>query len=156
MNKKTPANNIAQNKKARFEYHIEETFEAGLILEGWEVKSLRAGKTQLTDSYITIRKNEAWWIGGHILPLTSASTHVKADPQRTRKLLLNRKELNKLIGLIERQGYTLIPINLHWKQSRAKMDIGLAKGKKLHDKRSAIKERDWARDKQRLLKQNRT
>lgn len=152
MTKKPPANRIADNRKARFEYAIEETFEAGLVLEGWEVKSLRAGKVQLAESYIIIKRGEAFWLGGLITPLLSASTHIQPDAQRTRKLLLHKKELNKLIGAVERKGYTVVPLNLHWQRGRVKMELALAKGKKLHDKRASQKEKDWQRDKQRLLK----
>ena len=152
MSKKAPSNSIALNKKARHEYTIEETFEAGLVLEGWEVKSLRAGKIQLTESYIIIKKGEAWWLGGLITPLLAASTHISPDNRRTRKLLLHKKELNKLIGSVERKGYTVVPLNLHWQRGRAKMEIGLAKGKKLHDKRAASKEKDWQREKLRIMK----
>ncbi|HEY9051611.1 MAG TPA: SsrA-binding protein SmpB [Gammaproteobacteria bacterium] len=143
---------IALNKKARHDYTIEEKFEAGMVLEGWEVKSLRAGRVQMTESYILIKEGEVWWFGGLITPLLSASTHVHPDPIRTRKLLLNQKEIAKLIGSVERKGYTLIPLAMYWKKGRAKLEIGLAKGKKEHDKRATEKDRDWARDKQRILK----
>jgi SsrA-binding protein len=143
---------IALNKKARHEYSVEERFEAGLVLEGWEVKSLRAGKAQITESYAIIRNGEAFLLGAHISPLQSASTHVHPDPTRTRKLLLNRNELDKLIGAVERRGYALIPLALYWKRGRAKLELGLAKGKKAHDKRAAERERDWQREKERLLK----
>lgn len=143
---------IALNKKARHDFHIEERFEAGLALEGWEVKSLRAGKTQLVDSYVIIKDGEAWLLGCLITPLLAASTHIHPDPTRTRKLLLHREELNKLIGAVERKGYTLIPLTMYWKQGRAKLEIGLAKGKKEHDKRATEKERDWQREKQRILR----
>lgn len=143
---------IAQNRKARHEYHIEEKIEAGLVLQGWEVKSLRAGRAQLQESYVYIKKAEAWLFGAHITPLPSASTHIKTDATRTRKLLLNHGELKKLIGATERRGYTLVPLSLYWKNGRAKLAIGLAKGKQSHDKRAAEKARDWARDKQRILK----
>jgi SsrA-binding protein len=144
---------IALNKKASHEYHIEQRYEAGLALEGWEVKSLRAGRVQLVESYVRILKGEAFLIGAHISPLPTASTHIHPDPLRTRKLLLNRSELNRLIGLTERAGYTLVPIALYWKRGRAKIEIGLGKGKKLHDKRASEKDRDWAREKERLFKQ---
>ena len=143
---------IALNKKARFEFFIEERIEAGLVLEGWEVKSLREGRAQITESYVLIRENEAWLFGSLITPLLSASSHVSPDPQRTRKLLLHRKELDRLIGLVERRGYTLVPLELYWNRGRAKLAIGLAKGKKQHDKRAAVKERDWQRQKERALK----
>ena len=145
-------NTIALNKKARHDYFIEEKFEAGLALEGWEVKSLRAGRVQIQDSYILLKDNEAYLFGALITPLPTASTHIHPDPQRNRKLLLHRQELNKLIGAVERKGYTLIPTALYWKQGRAKAEISLAKGKQSHDKRATIKERDWQRQKQRLLK----
>lgn len=148
----TDNKSITINKKARFEYEIEDQFEAGLVLEGWEVKSLREGKVQLVDSYILIKNNEAWLIGALITPLGTVSTHIKPDPQRTRKLLLNRAELNKLIGLVERKGYTLIPLSLYWKSNRVKINIAVARGKKLHDKRESEKTRDWNREKQRLKK----
>lgn len=152
---KDPSDNtIAVNRKARHEYAFEEHFEAGLVLEGWEVKSLRAGRVQLAESYVLLRDGEAWWFGGHITPLTSASTHVKADPTRTRKLLLNKRELSKLYGAVERKGYTLIPVRLYWNRHRVKLDIALAKGKKQHDKRATEKERDWNRQKQRIMKSN--
>jgi SsrA-binding protein len=143
---------IALNKKARHDYHIDATFEAGLVLAGWEVKSLRAGKGQLTDSYVLLKNSEAWLIGAHIMPLTSASTHVIADPTRTRKLLLNARELDKLIGAVQQKGYTCIPLNLHWKGSHVKCEIALAKGKKDFDKRETEKERDWNREKQRMVR----
>ncbi|WP_006787203.1 SsrA-binding protein SmpB [Thiorhodospira sibirica] len=154
MNKKTKntGSTIALNKKARHDFFIEERFEAGLSLHGWEVKSLRAGRVQLTESYVLVKQAEAWLFGAHITPLPTASTHIHPDPTRTRKLLLHRSELNKLIGLVERKGYTLAPLALYWKQGRAKLEIGLAKGKKEFDKRAVVKERDWDREKQRLLK----
>ncbi len=143
---------IAENRRARFEYTIEDTFEAGLVLEGWEVKSLRAGKVQLVDSYVIIKHGEVWLLGAHITPLPTASTHIHPDPTRTRKLLLHKDEIARLTGAVERKGYTLVPLKLYWKRGRAKLLIGLARGKKAHDKRAAIKERDWQREKQRLLK----
>lgn len=149
---KQSPNTIAVNKKARFDYFIEDTYEAGLVLEGWEVKSLRSGKAQLTESYVHVRNGEAWIIGMHISPLSTASTHVTPDPTRTRKLLLNRREIDHLTGLVERRGYTLVALELYWKAGRAKLRIGLAKGKKQHDKRTAEKDRDWARDKARVMK----
>jgi SsrA-binding protein len=143
---------IALNKKARHEYFIEDRYEAGLALEGWEVKSLRAGRVQLSESYVLIKDGEAWLFGAHISPLPTASTHIHPDPVRTRKLLLHREELNKLIGQVERRGYTLAPLALYWKHGRAKLEIGLAKGKKEHDKRAVARERDWQREKERALK----
>lgn len=143
---------IAQNKKARFDYFIEDTVEAGLQLEGWEVKSLRAGRAQLTEAYVHVRHGEAFLLGAHFSPLVSASTHVNTDPTRTRKLLLHRGELDRLIGLVERKGYALVPLNLHWTRGRVKLDVGLAKGKKQHDKRETKKNRDWERQKARIMK----
>lgn len=143
---------IALNKKARFDYEIEAQYEAGLVLQGWEVKSLRAGKVQLVDSYVLLKNNEAWLLGSLITPLGTVSTHITPDPRRTRKLLLNRSELNKLIGLVERKGYALIPLALYWKNNRVKMSIALARGKKLYDKRQTERDRDWQREKQRLSK----
>lgn len=149
---KTPANVIAVNRRARHDYFIEETYEAGLVLEGWEVKSLRAGRASLAESYVLIKDGEAWLFGAHISPLPTVSTHYVADPLRTRKLLLHRREIDRLTGAVERRGYTLVPLSLYWKHGRVKLEIGLAKGKKLHDKRAAQKERDWRREQQRILK----
>lgn len=143
---------IALNKRAGHEYFIEDRFEAGLALNGWEVKSMREGRVQLNEAYVLVKNGEAWVFGMHISPLSSASTHVDPDAIRTRKLLLHRQELNKLIGFVERRGYTLIPLALYWKKGLAKLEIGLAKGKKLHDKRASEKDRDWQREKQRLFK----
>lgn len=143
---------IAQNKKARHDYAISETLEAGLVLEGWEVKSLRDKRVNITDTYVMIQHNEAWLIGANITPLQTASTHINPAPMRARKLLLHRDELDKLIGFVERKGYTLVPMSLYWKKGRAKLQVGLGKGKKLHDKRADLKERDWKRDQERLLK----
>jgi len=143
---------IAQNRKARFEFFIEETFEAGLELQGWEVKSLRAGKAQLTEAYVVLRDNQAWLLGAHITPLLSASTHVETDPTRTRRLLLHRSEIDRLTGLVERRGYTLVPLELYWSNGRAKLAVGLARGKKQHDKRAAEKERDWQIERARVLR----
>jgi SsrA-binding protein len=143
---------IAENRKARFDYFIEQRYEAGLALAGWEVKAMRAGRAQLKEAYVYLRGGEAFLIGAHISPLSSASSHVAADPVRTRKLLLHRSELQHLIGAVERRGYTLVPLELYWKAGRAKLDVGLAKGKKQHDKRAVQKERDWQREKARLLK----
>lgn len=148
----TPNRQIAQNKKARHDYFIEESIEAGLQLHGWEVKSLRAGRAQITEGYVHLKDGEAWLIGARISPLLSASTHVDADPTRTRKLLLNRRELDRLVGLVERKGYALVPLNLHWTRGRVKLDLGLAKGKKQHDKRQSSKDRDWERQKARVMK----
>ena len=143
---------IAENRKARHDYFIEENLEAGLALQGWEVKSLREGRANLTEGYAVIRGGEAWLVGANFAPLTSASTHVTADPVRSRKLLLKRRELDRLIGAVEREGYTLVPLSLYWKKGRAKLALGLAKGKKQHDKRADSKERDWERQRQRLLR----
>lgn len=143
---------IAQNKKARHDFFIEDAYEAGMALEGWEVKAMRAGRAQLKEAYVSIRNGEAWLLGAHISPLSSASTHVNADPTRTRKLLLHRRELDNLIGLVERKGYTLVPLKLYWKAGRAKLEVGLAQGKKQHDKRAADRDRDWKRQKERILK----
>ncbi len=144
---------IALNKKAGHDYFIEERFEAGIALEGWEVKSLRAGRLQLKESYVVIKSGEAFLLGAHISALAAASTHVHPDPTRTRKLLLHRNELSRLIGAVERRGYTLVPTAMYWKRGRAKLEIGLAKGKKLYDKRATEKDRDWQRSKQRILKE---
>ncbi len=135
---------IAQNKKARFDYFIEERLEAGLALQGWEVKSMRAGKAQLTDAFVILREGEAWLLGSHIAPLNTTSTHVVADPKRIRKLLLNRREIDRLTGLVA--------LELYWSKNRAKLAIGLAKGKKQHDKRDTEKDRDWERDRARVMK----
>ena len=145
---------IVLNKKAKHEFFIEERYEAGISLEGWEVKSLRAGRVQLGESYVTLKDTEAFLFGCHITALPTASTHIKPDPIRTRKLLLHRRELDKLIGHVVRKGYTLVPLAMYWKQGRVKLEIGLAKGKKLHDKRADDKARDWQRDRQRILKQS--
>ena len=150
--KPTAPRPIAENRKARFDYFIEERYEAGLVLEGWEVKSLRAGKAQITEAYVFLRRGEAFMMGAHITPLITASTHVHPEPTRTRKLLLNQRELAHLLGSVEREGYTLVPLELYWKGGRAKLQIGLAKGKKQHDKRSVEKDRDWKRDKARALR----
>lgn len=143
---------IAENRKARHEFFIEENFEAGLALEGWEVKALRAGRANLTEAYAILKDGEAFLIGAHISPLNAASTHIKPDPTRTRKLLLNRRELDRLVGAVERRGYTLVPLSLYWQRGRAKLGLGLAKGKKQHDKRAADKDRDWQRQKARIMK----
>lgn len=143
---------IALNRKARHDFFIEQTFEAGLALEGWEIKSIRAGRINLGDSYVIIHQGEAWLHGCHISPLISASTHVKPNPTRNRKLLLHRYELDKLIGNVERKGYALACTALYWSRGRAKAEIGLAKGKKQHDKRETEKNRDWSRAKQRIMR----
>ena len=143
---------IALNKKARHDYTLTDRIEAGIALEGWEVKSLRANNVQMADSYILLKGNEAFLFGCLITPLPTASTHIKPDPRRTRKLLLHRSEIDRLIGAVDRKGFSLIPTAMYWKRGRAKLEIALAKGKKEHDKRSDLKERDWKRDKQRIMK----
>ncbi len=144
---------IVENRKAFHDYFIEERFEAGLVLEGWEVKSIRAGRVNLQEAYVVLNRGEPFIIGMHVSALPTASTHFVPDPTRSRKLLLNAGEIDELIGKVERAGYTLVPINLHYTKGRVKLDIGLAKGKKQHDKREAEKEKDWQREKQRLLRQ---
>ena len=143
---------ITENRRARFDYQIEENLEAGLSLMGWEVKSLRDGRVQLNDTYVMIRNGEAWLVACQITPLLSASTHVDTNPTRARKLLLHRRELNKLIGMVERKGYTLVPLAMYWKNGKVKLDVGLGKGKKDYDKRATEKARDWSRDKQRIMR----
>jgi SsrA-binding protein len=143
---------IAENKKAFHDYFIEERYEAGLVLEGWEVKSIRAGRVQLKEAYVIIKNGEMWLIGCHMSPLTTASTHIHPDPVRTRKLLLHAREIGKLIGKVERAGYALVPLNLHFAKGRVKLEIGLAKGKKQYDKRESEKERDWVREKARIIR----
>lgn len=143
---------IVENRKAFHDYFIEERLEAGIVLHGWEAKAVRAGRAQLKESYVVVKNDEVFLLGAHISPLTAASTHVVADPVRTRKLLLHAGEISKLIGKVDRAGYTLVPINLHYKGGRIKLEIGLAKGKKQYDKREAEKNRDWQREQQRLLK----
>lgn len=154
MTTKQNSSTIVVNRKARFEYFIEDEYEAGLVLEGWEIKSLRAGKINLSDAHINIKQGEAWLWGAQINPLPTASTHTNPDPRRTRKLLLNRRELSQLIGSVERQGYTLIPLSLYWKRNNVKLGLALAKGKKAHDKRDSIKDRDWQRDRARIMKKS--
>jgi SsrA-binding protein len=153
MTKNAPQNNtIAQNKKARFDFELEEKFEAGIMLQGWEVKSLRAGKAQITDCYVLLKNGEAWLIGAQITPLQTVSTHYVTDPTRTRKLLLKQRELNKLIGATQQKGYTCVALGVYWKGHLVKVEIALAKGKQLHDKRQTEKERDWNREKQRVVR----
>jgi SsrA-binding protein len=144
--------NIAQNKKASHDYFIEERFEAGLVLEGWEVKAIRSGRAQISEAHVIVKQGEVWLLGMHITPLISASTHVKPDATRTRKLLLHRAQINKLIGKVERAGFTLVPLDLHFLRGRIKLAIGLAKGKKQFDKRADLKDREWKREQGRLLK----
>ncbi len=152
MQHQTTLMSIIANKKAFHDYFIEEKFEAGIVLEGWEVKAIRAGRANIKESYVLIRSGELFLFGMHISPLLDASSHVHPEPIRTRKLLLHAKQINKLIGQVERAGYTLLPIDLHYTRGRIKAEIGLAKGKKQHDKREAEKERDWDREKQRLMR----
>ena len=144
---------IVENRKAFHDYFVEERFEAGLVLEGWEVKSIRAGRVNLQEAYVVLNRGEPFIIGMHVSALPTASTHIVPDPTRSRKLLLNAGEIDELIGKVERAGYTLVPINLHYSKGRVKLEIGLAKGKKQHDKREAEKEKDWQREKQRLMRQ---
>jgi len=151
-NKKSGGKTIALNKKASHDYFIDERFEAGISLLGWEVKSLRAGKVQIVESYILLKNSEAYLFGALITPLMTASTHVKTEPQRTRKLLLHRHELNRLIGAVERKGLTLVPTALYWKNGKVKLELGIARGKKAHDKRSTEKDRDWQKQKAQLLR----
>lgn len=146
---------IAVNKRARFEYHIDERIEAGIALEGWEVKSLRAGKAQFADSYVLLKDNEAFLFGCHIEPLPTVSEHDKADPTRTRKLLMHRQEIDRLVGLVERKGFALIPTAMYFSRGRVKVEIGVARGKRQHDKRKAIKDREWKRQKERVMKYTR-
>ena len=147
-----PSATIAVNRKARHDFSIEERLEAGIVLEGWEVKALRAGRVQLKESYVLLKDGEAWLFGAHISPLPSASTHVQPDPTRTRKLLLHRGEIARLTGAAERRGYTVVPLAMYWRRGKAKVEIALARGRKRHDKRAAARERDWQREKARLLK----
>jgi len=147
------ARQIAVNRRARHDYFIEEHYEAGLVLQGWEVKSLREGRAQVAESYVKVLGEEAFLIGAHFTPPSGASTHIHPDPTRTRKLLLHADQLRKLVGKVQRAGYTLVPLDLHWTRGRAKLEVGLAKGKKQHDKRADIKTREWKREKGRLLRQ---
>ena len=149
---KTPSNNIAQNKRARHDYFLEEKIEAGIALQGWEVKSARMGKVQLTDTHVFFKNGEAWLLNAQISPLHTASTHFVTSPNRDRKLLLNRKEINKLIGAAEQKGYTIVCTSMYWKQHLIKVEIALAKGKQKHDKRDTEKQRDWDRQKQRIMR----
>jgi SsrA-binding protein len=142
---------IVENRKAFHDYFVEERYEAGLVLEGWEVKAIRAGRAQIGDAYVIVDKGALWLIGAHISPLLAASTHVKADPMRTRKLLMNAEEIRRLIGKVEQRGFTLIPLDLHYSKGRIKLQIALAKGKLKHDKRASEREKEWQREKTRLL-----
>jgi SsrA-binding protein len=150
--KDTHAGTIALNRRARHDFFIDERYEAGLALLGWEVKALRAGRLQLAEGYVMMKGDEAWLFGAHITPLNSASTHVVADPTRTRKLLMKRREIDHLVGAVERKGFTLVPLAMYWKNGRAKLEIGLARGKKEHDKRASEKDRDWQREKAQTLR----
>lgn len=146
---------IIQNKKARFDYFIEENYEAGMVLEGWEVKAIRAGRAQIKESHVVVKNGEIFLLNAHISPLQTASTHIKPDATRTRKLLLKQQEINRLIGKVEQRGFTLVPLDFHYKNGRVKCEIALAKGKKQHDKRDSIKEGDWKREQARIMKTNR-
>ena len=152
---KTKPGTIALNKKARHEYFVDERFEAGIALQGWEVKALRAGRLQLKEGYVLLKDGEAYLFGAHISPLSTTSTHVIADPTRSRKLLMHRRQIDSLIGAVERKGHTIVPLAMYWKNGKAKLEIGLARGKKQHDKRADSRDRDWQREKGRLLKQRR-
>jgi len=149
---KTPSKTIALNKRARFEYHIEDRLEAGVALEGWEVKALRAGRIQFADSYVLLKDSEAFLFGCQINPLSTVSTHITPDPVRTRKLLLHRREIDRLVGAVDRQGYTVIPTAMYWSKGKVKVEIGMARGKRQHDKRKTEKDRDWERQKGRIMK----
>jgi SsrA-binding protein len=150
--KKSSDNTIAQNRVARHDYFIEDDIEVGMVLEGWEVKSMRAGNLQLKETYVMVKNGEVWLIGAHISPLNTASTHITPNPTRMRKLLAHRNEIDRLVGMVERKGFTLIALSAYWIRGRAKLKLGIAKGKKAHDKRASIKDRDWKRDKARILK----
>lgn len=149
---KTATKTIALNKRARYEYHIEDRFEAGLALEGWEVKALRAGRIQFADSYVLLKDNEAFLFGCQINPLPTVSTHITPDPVRTRKLLLHRRQIDQLVGAVDRRGYTVIPTAMYWSKGKVKVEIGMARGKRQHDKRKTEKDRDWERQKGRIMK----
>ena len=149
---KSPDNTIARNRVARHDYFIDDDIEVGMVLEGWEVKSMRAGNLQLKESYVMVKNGELWITGAHISPLNTASTHVNPDPRRMRKLLARRSEIDRLLGMVERKGFTLVALSAYWVRGKAKLKIGVAKGKKSHDKRSSLKERDWKRDQARILK----
>jgi SsrA-binding protein len=149
------AGRIAVNRRATHDYFIEERLEAGVALQGWEVKSLRAGRLQIQEAYVVLRNDEAWLLGAHVSPLATASTHRVADPTRTRKLLLHRRQIDSLVGAVERRGRALVPLAMYWKNGRAKLEIGLARGKKEHDKRADKRDRDWQREKARVMKSRR-
>lgn len=153
--KSTPSSGsalIARNKRATYDYHVDEKFEAGIVLQGWEVKSLRAGRVQLVDGFVQVLGQEAWLYNCTITPLVNASTHVVAEARRPRKLLLHRREIDRLVGAVERRGYTLVAMALYWRRGNVKLEFGIGKGKKAYDKRASIKERDWQRDKQRMIR----
>ena len=150
--KDTHEGTIALNRKARHDFFIDERYEAGLALLGWEVKALRAGRLQLGEGFVSVKRDEAWLLGAHISPLSTASTHVIPEPTRTRKLLMKRREIDHLLGAVDRKGYTIVPLAMYWKNGRAKLEIGLARGKKEHDKRASEKDRDWQREKGRTLR----
>lgn len=149
---KVPSSTIALNRQAKHDFFIEDRIEAGLALQGWEVKSLRDGKLNLKESYVTLKNGEAYLFGAHITPLSTASTHIRPDPTRLRKLLMHRRQLDMLIGMVDRKGYTVVPMAMYWSKGRAKLEVGLGKGKKQHDKRATTKEREWNIDKQRIMK----
>jgi len=150
-----PGGRIAENRRARHDYFIEERLEAGVSLQGWEVKSLRAGRLQLAEAYVLLKDGEAWLFGAHVSPLVAASTQTRADPTRSRKLLLHRRQIDSLVGAVERKGRTIVPLAMYWKAGRAKLEIGLARGKKEHDKRADTRERDWQRERARVMKSRR-
>jgi SsrA-binding protein len=152
---KTRPGTIALNKKARHDFFIDERYEAGIALQGWEVKALRAGRLQLKEGYILLKDGEAWLFGAHIAPLSTTSTHVIADPTRLRKLLLHRRQIDSLIGAVDRKGHTIVPLAMYWKNGKAKLEVGLARGKKQHDKRADSRDRDWQREKARVMKSKR-
>ena len=153
--KEETAGRIAENRKARHDYFIDDRQEAGLVLKGWEVKALRAGRLQIQEAYVLLKDGEAWLFGAHVSPLLTVSTHEPADPTRSRKLLLHRRQIDALIGAVERKGYTIVPLAAYWKSGKAKLEIGLARGKKQHDKRADERDRDWQRDKARFMKARR-
>jgi SsrA-binding protein len=153
--KDEPGGRIAENRRARHDYFIEERFEAGVALHGWEVKSLRAGRLQLAEAYVLLKDGEAWLFGAHVSPLVATSTQTRADPTRSRKLLLHRRQIDSLVGAVERKGRTIVPLAMYWKAGRAKLEIGLARGKKEHDKRADTRERDWQRERARVMKSRR-
>lgn len=153
--KDEPGGRIAENRRARYDYFIEERLEAGIALQGWEVKSLRAGRLQLAEAYVLLKGGEAWLFGAHVSPLVATSTQTQADPTRSRKLLLHRRQIDSLVGAVERKGRTIVPLAMYWKDGRAKLEIGLARGKKEHDKRADTKERDWQRERARVMKASR-